>query len=136
MVTHRSLNKLERRAYMSIHNMAEVPEAEKPRETSTTRDRFGKMHGIPKIASDKKPKSLRRSIASALLFFLLSLTAFLPLSFAGEVRKGPNVTIDSSEVEPFGPAPGKDSDRFVFYEDEKMVFGVNDDAQADVGMPF
>jgi len=136
MTTHRSLNKLERRAYMSIHNMAEVPEAEKPRETSTTRDRFGKIHGIPKIARTRRPNMLGRSIVSALLFFLLSPTSFLPSSFAGEVHKGPNVTVDSRDLEPFGTVQKKDSDKVVFYEDEKVVFGINDDAEAGVGMPF
>jgi hypothetical protein len=74
----------------------------------------------------------KRPVVVALLFLLISPAAIR----AGEVSKGPNVTFDNSELEPFGPAPGKDSDRLVFYQDEKVVFGVNEDAQADLGMPF
>ena len=57
MTTHRSLNKLERRAHMSIHNKVEVPEAGEPRQTSYARDRFGKKHGISTGASDKKAEN-------------------------------------------------------------------------------
>ena len=79
---------------------------------------------------------LRRSMIFAFLFFLLSLTSFLSPSFAAELRKGPNVTVESKDLEPFGTVKKKDSDRVVFYEDEKMTFGINDDAEAGVGMPF
>ncbi len=45
MVTHRSLNKLERRAHMSIHNTIEVVAAEEL-DSSHTRDRFGRKHKV------------------------------------------------------------------------------------------
>ncbi|MGH7197231.1 MAG: hypothetical protein ACREH5_00605 [Candidatus Omnitrophota bacterium] len=57
MTTHRSLNKLERKAHMSIHNKVEVLEAVERRETSFTRDRFGKKHGVSKGAPDKKAEN-------------------------------------------------------------------------------
>jgi hypothetical protein len=136
MTTHRSLNKLERRSYMNIHNVAEVTDSEKPRETRTTRDRFGKVHGIPGGPAAKRGKMFTKPVLSVFLASFAFLSMSVPSLSAAEIRKGPNVTVDSSELELFGPAPEKESDRFVFYEDEKMVFGINDDAQADVGMPF
>ena len=45
VTTHRSLNKLEFKAHMSIHNKVEVSEGE-THEASHTRDRFGKKHRI------------------------------------------------------------------------------------------
>lgn len=45
MVTRRSLNKLERKAHMSIHHTKEVKEEEE-QLSSFTRDRFGKKHKI------------------------------------------------------------------------------------------
>jgi len=47
MVTKRSLNKLERKAHMNIHDTKEVvDEAEVP--SHYTRDRFGKKHKVGK----------------------------------------------------------------------------------------
>ena len=45
MTTHRSLNKLERKAHMSLHNTLEVTGQECD-ELSYTRDRFGKKHSV------------------------------------------------------------------------------------------
>lgn len=45
MVTHRSLNKLERKAHMNIHNTVEVTGNETDAK-SFTRDRFGKRQVV------------------------------------------------------------------------------------------
>lgn len=45
MTTHRSRNKMERRAHMNIHDTIEVADVEAPREANT-RDRFGKQHRL------------------------------------------------------------------------------------------
>ena len=45
MVTRRSLNKLERKAHMSIHDTKEVKE-EKESLSHYTKDRFGKKHEV------------------------------------------------------------------------------------------
>ena len=58
MTTHRSLNKLERRAHMSIHNKVEVFDVQELRQTGFTSDRFGKKHGISKGTSDKKAENV------------------------------------------------------------------------------
>lgn len=49
MVTHRSRNKLERKAHMNIHDTIDVAEDEARRlktASGATRDRFGKNHEI------------------------------------------------------------------------------------------
>ena len=50
MTTHRSLNKMERKAHMNIHDVKDVAddEAEKPAKANYTRDRFGKKHAVDK----------------------------------------------------------------------------------------
>ena len=45
MVTRRSLNKLERKAYRSIHDAVEVTDEDKATQ-SFTRDRFGKKQAV------------------------------------------------------------------------------------------
>ena len=47
MVTRRSLNKLERKAHMNIHNTVEVTDEDKAAK-SFTRDRFGKKQAVLK----------------------------------------------------------------------------------------
>lgn len=46
MATIRSLNKLEFKAHMSIHNTTEVLDASEVGDVNSTRDRFGKKHEI------------------------------------------------------------------------------------------
>ncbi len=46
MATNRSLNKLEFKAHMSIHNIKEVSEGETHEARNRTRDRFGKSHAL------------------------------------------------------------------------------------------
>ncbi len=55
MVTRRSLNKLERKAHMSIHHTKEV-KSEEENLSSFTKDRFGKKH---KIASKEGKEDQR-----------------------------------------------------------------------------
>lgn len=52
MVTHRSLNKMERKAHMNIHNVKDVAEddIQQNSKSNYTRDRFGKKH---KVEPDK-----------------------------------------------------------------------------------
>ena len=53
MVTHRSLNKLERKAHMNIHNTVEVTGNESDAK-SFTRDRFGKKQVVHKNVDGQK----------------------------------------------------------------------------------
>ena len=49
MSTKRSLNKLERKAHMNIHNTVEVREEHDLRDQSYVVDRFGKKHPVPPV---------------------------------------------------------------------------------------
>ncbi len=49
MTTHRSLNKLEKRAHLSLHAMVDVTGDELPDSGGFTRDRFGKRHPLPAL---------------------------------------------------------------------------------------
>ena len=53
MVTRRSLNKLERKAYMNIHNTKDVSD-ESEKSSRYTKDRFGKKHEV--LERDKNEK--------------------------------------------------------------------------------
>ena len=52
MATHRSLNKLERKAHGSMHDTMEVTDEDKAAK-SFTRDRFGKKQGVPEREEKK-----------------------------------------------------------------------------------
>lgn len=56
MTTHRSLNKMERKAHMNIHNVKDVAqdEAEKRAGLHYTRDRFGKKHSVEPRKNENK----------------------------------------------------------------------------------
>ncbi|MBI4433065.1 MAG: hypothetical protein HY592_06285 [Candidatus Omnitrophica bacterium] len=47
MTTHRSLNKLEFKAHMSIHAMVEIKDEPGGVNGAFTRDRLGKRHPVP-----------------------------------------------------------------------------------------
>lgn len=53
MTTKRSLNKLERKAHMNIHNTKEVVE-ETEGLSNYTRDRFGKKHPVNKGKNERE----------------------------------------------------------------------------------
>ena len=55
MVTRRSLNKLERKAHMSIHNTKEVKDGDEPL-SSFTKDRFGKKHKVVSKEGEEGPR--------------------------------------------------------------------------------
>jgi len=52
MVTRRSLNKLERKAHMSIHHTKEVKDGDESL-SSFTKDRFGKKHKVVSKEGDE-----------------------------------------------------------------------------------
>ena len=72
-----------------------------------------------------------------LLLFAFTIPLTIP-SVADEdpaVNRGPNMVVDSQDLESFAIEEDEE-DRLVFYEDEKMVVGFNEDSEPSVGMPF
>jgi len=82
MATRRSLNKLEFKAHMSIHNFIEVAEAEMP-EAHYTRDRFGQRHRLAGAEASQPAKS-RKSLVILLVLF----QAFFCGSFSVAAESG------------------------------------------------
>ena len=104
MSTHRSLNKLEFKAHMSIHNFVEVPEGEVHESKAFTRDRLGKKHLLVDESGASRIGNLRKKTAAAALSFIFLWAA--PAGAEGIYskdelvrKKGPNVQVSSSDVE-------------------------------------
>lgn len=95
MATHRSLNKLEFRAHMSIHNFKDVEEGEVHEFSRSTRDRFGKTH---RLNNEDGSSRLRRSKNTAILITLLSLSSFFTtaVSFAGDAASSEGLSASDS----------------------------------------
>lgn len=102
MATHRSLNKLEFKAHMSIHNSVDVPESEVTPTQGFTRDRLGKRHLLTDEKGDNFIQSMRKK--RIVLFFVFSLLGSGAL-FASDVdsqpapgaKKGPNTQVSSND---------------------------------------
>src|SRR5262245_33911698 len=69
MTTHRSLNKLEFKAHMSIHNMKEVEEGE-AHDLNATRDRFGKKHQLSEPTGESRLTRRKKRAGKAALALL------------------------------------------------------------------
>ena len=70
MATHRSLNKLEFKAHMSIHNKVEVPENE-AQGSHYTRDRFGKKQSVSAHSRPRRRSATKIPLIAALALLVL-----------------------------------------------------------------
>ena len=97
MSTNRSLNKLEFKAHMSIHDKVAVPDGETHESNSYTRDRFQKKH---RITNDDGSSRLRRLKKNLLILTLLPAMQVLCHSgvLAAEPGHNTNIQVDSSEL--------------------------------------
>ncbi len=123
MTTHRSLNKLEFKAHMSIHNFVDVPETE-PEGLTWTRDRFGKKQTL----SDGQGGSRlwRRPTALAILWIAF-LTAWPGLA---QARPNTDIRVESDQHDLFRSVDGghPSDEKFFFFKDETTAttVGFND----------
>lgn len=130
MTTHRSLNKLEFKAHMSIHNMAEVPTAgAESHESAYTRDRLGRTHKL--FDGDGTSRIFKPAATALTLLFLL----------AGSACARPeniSVSTDDLEQKSFDDRLGKHEreESFAFYRDEDKSVGINDNGDPNVAMRF
>jgi hypothetical protein len=124
MTTHRSLNKLEFKAHMSIHNFTDVPEQESA-GSNGTRDRFGKTHRLSEEDGTLRIRAKSRKKAPAAL--LLAVCLWGGAAWAANANQSCNVQIESSmddswlnerreKHEKFG-IPLNESDKVGFNED-------------------
>ena len=143
MSTYRSLNKLEFKAHMSIHNFVEVPEEELHESRAFTRDRWGKKHLLADKNGDPRIGNLRKKPAIlALAFLFLWAGALQAAEMASEnglvKKKGPNVQVSSSdpEVHSVDSWMNKDDDKPVIYKNGSASVGFNEDGDPNVSTRF
>ena len=135
MSTNRSLNKLEFKAHMSIHNKVAVPD-EETHESSYTRDRLQKKHRISN--DDGSPRLPGRQ---ALVVLALFGAAHLFLD-SGTLLAKPNtdIKVDSTEL---GEKDldsrlhvNADEDKFGIPVNESTALGFNEDGDPNLSMRY
>jgi hypothetical protein len=131
MTTHRSLNKLEFKAHMSIHNMTEVSESSgiELEAQNWTRDRFQKVHFVSDELGNSRlwrPKAT----ALALLLMLMASSAF--------ATPNTDVTVESETFEKrvLGYELEPEDEPITFYRDGDTSLILNDDVQPQMNMEF
>ncbi len=139
MATHRSLNKLEFKAHMSIHNMADVRE-EECHEANYTRDRFGKNHRLAEEDGTSRLKKRSPKLGAVVALVTLSLPVSLALADTRPVESGPgpNVRVESGDVDELWAnhvTSGK-KEPFGLPVDEKTSVGINEDGDPSLNMRF
>jgi hypothetical protein len=130
MTTHRSLNKLEFKAHMSIHNFTDVAEGEAHESRNKTRDRFGKDHSLTE--EDGSPRlNFRRK---AVLVFAL-LTAFASPALAS---RSTDVKFDSEGTanDWLNEKYNEEKTDFSIPLDSNTSLGFNEDGDPAVGTRF
>ncbi len=120
MTTHRSLNKLEFKAHMSIHNTVDVPEKESVDDTNHTRDRFGRKHKI----------SVKDRAAVALVSI-----CFLVVSPVLAATGGTNITVESEPLS-LNDRPAEKEKPLSFYRDGDTEIGINENGDPNLSMRY
>ncbi len=151
MTTHRSLNKLEFKAHMSIHNFTDVVENETHEARNRTRDRFGKSHALSNEDGTSRVEMRKRRL-KALLFVVFAAGPFFCASAQADEGETAVETISK-------PAPrrstdiqvgtenfdanswldtkfNKPEDKFGIPVGESTSIGFNDDGDPNVGTRF
>ena len=142
MSTHRSLNKLEFKAHMSIHNFVEVPEEERHESKAFTRDRWGRKHLLTDAHGDSRLGNLRKkAIVLAGLFLFLGFTGLCAAATSESdlvKKKGPNaqVSSDDPEVHSVDSWMNKDDNKPVLYQNGSTAVGFNSDGDPSVSNRF
>ena len=142
MSTTRSLNKLERKAHMSIHNTVDAAEPE-PKDKNHTRDRFGKRHAV---SGDGTVREVTLTVF--FLFFILTGVLGVPAKSMADVppqgtdaasgARRAHVTVDSADLGPvsLNGKSGRKEERPMLYSDDDVSVGFNEDGDPNMGMRF
>lgn len=141
MTTHRSLNKLEFKAHMSIHNVAEVPSEGAAGEVCATRDRFGRKHEIRPEAPRRRKGPAAAVILLAGVFMASAARAdegFVPADAPTSPAKarGTNVTVVSEGRRPLWAEDTPRDPDFAIPIDDRMSLDINDDGDPNVNYRF
>ena len=133
MATHRSLNKLEFKAYMSIHNMTEVS-IEEMQGSHWTRDRFGKNHGI--LEEDGRSR-LWNSKSTAVTTMIAGLMLFVASSaWAGHSSTDIKVESEGFDEHVLDEKLNPPEGHLTFLRDGDMSVELDDDANPNMNVRF
>ena len=116
MSTNRSLNKLEFKAHMSIHDKVAVPD-EETHESNYTRDRFQKKHRIAESDGSSRIRRAKKGLAVLVLLPAVQLLLH-PGVLAAEAGRNTNIRVDSSELEQ------RDLDSYLRVDADEDKFGI------------
>ena len=140
MATHRSLNKLEFKAHMSIHNVREVEDGE-THESNATRDRFGKKH--PLSDRDGTPRIRRRPTRPAAIAVLASLLCLSAQAGGGSTipstTRNTDVRVETEGLDEnswLNKKLNQPQERFGIAVDESTSLEVNEDGDPNLNMRF
>ena len=138
MTTHRSLTKLEFKAHMSIHNVAEVPAESSPADVCATRDRFGRKHEIRPVPRSRKAARTGASLTLAVLLagsIAAADEGFVPADKPAKPRST-NMTVESDDRRPLWAGDTPQEPSFAIPIDDKMALEINDDGDPNVNYRF
>ncbi len=141
MATHRSLNKMEFKAHMSMHNVVEMPE-EEARGSHSTRDRFGKKHDLSDVDGKRLLLSSRQGVGRSrkILLFLIFLQAICLTARSAEsgARSRTNIQVSSSDQDLFSldKKLNPPDEKAVFYQDQTHKVGFNEDGDPNISTQF
>ena len=138
MATHRSLNKLEFKAHMSIHNFVEVKEGE-THDSNFTRDRFGKNHCLQ---NEDGTFRIRRSLRK---LKVLAWAAVLGPAACGHVwaaelplTRNTDIKVESGDFDEIylDEKLNPPEEKFGLSVDESTAIGINEDGDPNMNMRF
>ena len=133
MATHRSLNKLEFRAHMSIHNMTDVF-VEEERGSYWTRDRFGKNHGI--LEEDGKSRLWRPRTLMAMAMIAGSIFFVAPSAWATHSSTDMKVESDGFDEHVLDEKLNPPDENLTFYKKDDTSVALDDDAVPNMSTRF
>ena len=137
MTTHRSLNKLEYRAHMNIHEIKEVGENE-THEADYTRDRFGKKHFLADKHGNRRIQAFRKILTVLVLvqcfFFFFGVLADTDPAPVQKLHL--NVPVESEDFGSIFNKPVKRKRKFEIPLNESTALGINSDGDPTVNRSF
>jgi hypothetical protein len=137
MATHRSLNKLEFKAHMSIHNFTDVAEGETHESRNKTRDRFGKDHSLTEQDGSLRLNFRRKKAVFALA--LLTAAAFPAFAESSpKLARSTDIKVESEDTanDWLNQKYNEDSPDFSIPIDSNTSLGFNEDGDPAVGTRF
>ena len=151
MATNRSLNKLEFKAHMSIHNIKEVSEGESHEARNRTRDRFGKSHVLSNEDGSSRVQ-VRKSRRIALVAAGLAGSLFAGFAWAEEAdllaapdhatvsgKRSTDIQVGTEGLDAnswLNQKYNQSEDKFGIPLSDSTTVGFNEDGDPNVGTRF